>query len=153
PARLALARIRKLHTAFAPSMTVLPARLAGTLEQPFPEPALERERLFALGWLRWLDGDLSGAVALLAEGERRGRAVPADEAAPTWPELPALEPGLLLARLAYWNARVRILLDQPGAVADYESLLRKLGGSPQATTWYVDLLWRAGRVDRAEQVW
>src|SRR5262249_30848138 len=30
---------------------------------------------------------------------------------------------------------------------------RTLGGSPQATAWFVDLLWRAGRVDRAEQVW
>src|SRR6185437_7584186 len=28
-----------------------------------------------------------------------------------------------------------------------------LGGSPRATAWFVDLLWRAGRVDRAEQVW
>src|SRR5260370_42216482 len=31
--------------------------------------------------------------------------------------------------------------------------MRKRGGSPQATAWFVDLLWRAGRVDRAEQVW
>ena len=47
---------------------------------------------------------------------------------------------------------VRVLLGRPDAVAGYESALRRLG-SPQATAWYVDLLWRAGRIDRAEQVW
>jgi hypothetical protein len=152
-ARLALARVRKVQTAFVPSMSVAPERLIQALERPLDEPVLQRERLFALGWLHWLRGELPVAARLLAEGEARARSAPADEQAPAWPELPTLEPGLLLARLAYWNARVRLLLDQPGAIADYEALLRRLGGSPQATAWYVDLLWRGGRVDRAEQVW
>jgi hypothetical protein len=151
--RLALARVRKLHTAFVPIMSAAPERLLQALERPLGDAALERERLLAAGWLHWLLGDLPTAAGLLAAGEQRARAAPADEPVPAWPELPALEPGLLLARLAYWNARVRILLDQSGAVGDYEGLLRRLGGSPQATAWYVDLLWRAGRVDRAEQVW
>jgi hypothetical protein len=152
-ARLALARVRKVHASYAVSMSAAPPRLAKALEQPFREAALERERLFALGWLRWLEGDLPGAAGLLGEGERRAREAPADEPAAVYPDLPALEPGLLFARLAYWNARVRNLLEMPPAVGDYEGLLRRLGGSPQATAWYVDLLWRAGRVDRAEQVW
>ena len=66
---------------------------------------------------------------------------------------PALDAPTLAARAAYWLARVRLMLGRETAVAEYETALRRLGGSPQATAWYVDLLWRAGRVDRAEQVW
>jgi hypothetical protein len=152
-ARLALARVRKLHSGFVPSMSITPGRLAQVLERPFRETTLERERLFALGWLRWLLGDFATAARWLGEGERQAREAPVDEEFPTWPDLPAVDPREQLARVAYWNARVRILLEQPSALGDYEILLRRLGGSPQATAWYVDLLWRAGRVDRAEQVW
>ena len=66
---------------------------------------------------------------------------------------PPLEAGVLLARPAYWHARVRLLQGAADAVTEFEAVLRTLGGSPQATAWFVDLLWRAGRVDRAEQVW
>ena len=38
-------------------------------------------------------------------------------------------------------------------MAEYETILRSLKGSPRGTAWFVDLLWRAGRVDRADQVW
>src|SRR5262249_39150461 len=63
------------------------------------------------------------------------------------------EPAVILATSAYWCARVRFLLGRADALAEFEAVLRTLGGSPQATAWYVDLLWRAGRIDRAEQVW
>src|SRR5207245_2802920 len=85
---------------------------------------------------------------------REAPAAPAKEPpGPSTGALPALAPGVLLARAAYWSARVRILAGRPDAVAEFEAVLRTLGGSPQATAWFVDLLWRAGRVDRAEQVW
>src|SRR5690242_6010300 len=89
-ARLALARVRKLLAGFVASMNAAPARLARALERPFVEPVLERERLFALGWQRWLEGDLPGAAGLFAEGERWAWAAPPDEAGPAYPELPAL---------------------------------------------------------------
>ncbi len=146
-ARLALARIRKLLAGFVAGMRWDAFRLRAALARPLPVPALERERLFALGWLAWLEG---GDAAPLAEAEALCLAAGADTAG--MGELPALEPNLLLARCAYWLARVRLRLGEE-AVAPYEAVLRKLGGSPQATAWFVDLLWRAGRTDRAEQVW
>jgi hypothetical protein len=148
--RVVLGRVRKLLAEHLPGMGC-DHRFREALSTPMKEPALERERLFALGWLRWLDGDLTAAESLLAEVERRCAAAPAEE--PPAADLPALEPGLLLARSAYWCARVRVLLGRPDAIAGYEPLLRRLGGLPRAAAWYVDLLWRAGRVDRAEQVW
>src|SRR5262249_8149314 len=54
---------------------------------------------------------------------------------------------------AYWLARVRLLSGQPQAITAFEQLLRSLQGSPQAICWFVDLLWRAGLRERAEQVW
>jgi hypothetical protein len=45
------------------------------------------------------------------------------------------------------------LLGRADGLFDFENLLRSLGGSPQATAWFVDLLHRAGQVERAEQVW
>ncbi len=93
---------------------------------------------FSLGWLAWLADDLSEAATLLTEAFNR---CPRDSNN-DW-----------LPLTAYWRARVRLLLQQPEALADYEAVLRTLKGSPQGTAWFVDLLWRAGRVDRAEQVW
>jgi hypothetical protein len=145
-----LARVRKLLGEHLPGMGCDHRGFAEVLATPVQEPALERERLFALGWLRWLDGDLIAAESLLAEAERRCVSSDAELCAI---DLPPLEPGLLLARSAYWCARVRVLLGRADAIAAYEPLLRRLGGLPRAAAWYVDLLWRAGRVDRAEQVW
>lgn len=152
-ARLALARVRKLLSAFVAGMSADPVRLSKALAAPFAEAPLERERLFALGWLSWLAGDNAAAGPLLADAERRCREASSGEAPAVSAELPSIETNQLLARCAYWGARVRLLLDQGGAVGDYEAVMRKLGGDPQATAWYVDLLWRSGKVDRAEQVW
>src|SRR5207244_3522835 len=82
---------------------------------------------FALGWLAWLEGDLEAALSWLALG-----------AGP---------------RSAYWLARVRLLAGRSDAVAVYEQALRTFQGSPQATAWFVDLLWRSGAQERAGQVW
>ena len=46
-----------------------------------------------------------------------------------------------------------MLLGRSDAVSEYENVLKETRGAPQAVAWLVDLLWRAGRVDRAEQVW
>ncbi|HEY7314393.1 MAG TPA: hypothetical protein VH643_33905, partial [Gemmataceae bacterium] len=91
-----------------------------------------------LGWLHWLKDEPAAAEPLLAQAMSRGREDNAIEA---------------LAESAYWCARVRLLLGRGEALAEFESVLRTLGGSPRATAWFVDLLGRAGRVDRAEQVW
>jgi hypothetical protein len=153
-----LVRVRKLLANYLPGMSCDRRRWRQALGVPMKEPALERERLFALGWLRWLEGDFSPAESLLAEANTRCVSEPSEEAqsaseetAPS--DLPPLEPGVLLARSAYWCARVRVLLGRADALANYEAAMRRLGGSPQATAWYVDLLCRAGRIDRAEQVW
>jgi hypothetical protein len=57
------------------------------------------------------------------------------------------------AEAAYWMARVRLALKRAGAVTEYEQELRSFGGLPRAACWFVDLLWRSGKPDRAEQVW
>jgi hypothetical protein len=137
-ARQGLARVRKVLTAFVPGMSLDRSRLQAALAGALAQPDVEAERLFALGWLRWLEGETVAAEPLLAEALRQARQVNA---------LP------LVAESAYWLARVRILLNRAEALSDFEAVLRTLGGSPQATAWFVDLLWRAGRVDRAEQVW
>jgi hypothetical protein len=137
-ARLALGRVRKALTDCKPGLIFDPARLRLLLETPLPGPAQEIERLFSLGWLAWLASDPACAVELLTEAFNR---CPRD-GTNDW-----------YAQSAYWRTRVRLLLHQPEALADYETVLRTLKGSPQGTAWFVDLLWRAGRVDRAEQVW
>jgi hypothetical protein len=156
-APLALGRVRKLLTAYAPGLPVDGARLRAALGAALPQPAREAERLFALGWLRWLEGEAVAAELLLAEAGARARQAPATAApqgeADAAAGLPPLGPGVLLARAAYWHARVRLRRGRAEAVAEFEAVLRTLGGSPQATAWFVDLLWRGGRLDRAEQVW
>jgi tetratricopeptide (TPR) repeat protein len=137
-ARAVLARVRKLLDAFTPGMPVDRNRPPDILAAPLSDPILERERLFLFGWLHWLHDDSASAEPLFAEAMRRAREDNATEA---------------LAESAYWYARVRLLLGRGEALAEYESVLRTLGGSPRATVWFVDLLGRAGRVDRAEQVW
>ena len=137
-ARLALDRVRKALTAHAAGVRLDPARMLPVLASA-PAPAgREAERPFALGWLHWLAGNLAAAEPLLIEAVRLAR--PA-EGAP------------LLAEAAYWLGRVRVLLGRIDAVSEYEAVLKETRGAPQAVAWLVDLLWRAGRVDRAEQVW
>jgi hypothetical protein len=111
--------------------------LSAWLDAPFANPRLEPERAFALGWLAWLAGDFPRAE------EHLGRAT----------ELLAPVGSSGDSEWAYWRARVRLLLGRSGVLPSFEDDLRRRGGSPQATCWYVDLLWRAGQAERAEQVW
>ncbi|MGH7169298.1 MAG: hypothetical protein ACRELG_03355, partial [Gemmataceae bacterium] len=137
-ARTVLARLRKLLDAYTPGMAIEHSRLPESLSATLCDAVLERERLFALGWLHWLNDEPAAAEPLLAESLVRAREQNAGEA---------------LAEAAYWSTRVRLLLGCGEAMAEYESVLRSLSGSPRAAAWLVDLLGRAGRLDRAEQVW
>jgi hypothetical protein len=137
-ARVALGRVRRLLDAYTPGMEVERTRLPEMLAAALDDPALERERQFVLGWLYWLNDDPIGAEPLFGEAMRRAHEENALEA---------------LAESAYWSARVRLLRGHGEALAEFEGVLRTLGGSPRATAWFVDLLGRAGRVDRVEQVW
>src|SRR5262245_51543174 len=125
-ARVVLARIRKLLDAYTPGMLVARTRLSDILAAALSDPILECERLFVIGWLHWLNDEPSAAEPLLAEAMRHAREQNATEA---------------LAESAYWCARVRLLLARSEALAEFESVLRTLGGSPRATAWFVDLLW------------
>src|SRR5947209_9848158 len=136
-ARLALTRVRKLLGAYSPGMAFDRSRLQADLAAALAVPEQEAERLFALGWLRWLEGDPVAADPLFAEAGRQAQQLKA----------------ALVADSAYWRARARVLAGRPEAVAEFEGVLRTLGGSPQATAWFVDLLWRSGRLDRADQGW
>ncbi|HKB41859.1 MAG TPA: hypothetical protein VKD72_35865, partial [Gemmataceae bacterium] len=134
--RHAVARVRQALTDAPPDLAFDRELVRAGLSVPVEDAALEGERCFALGWLRWLDGEPRVAEPLLA---RAAELLPAKSAE--------------AVQSAYWLARVRLLSGQPEAVTAFEQLLRFLQGSPQAICWFVDLLWRAGRVERAEQVW
>src|SRR5262245_45245901 len=90
-ARLALARVRKLLTAYLPGMSFDRPRLQSALAGPLAQPEHEAERLFALGWLRWLEGDPPAAEALIAEAVVRARALAPAAPAPD-AVLPVEEP-------------------------------------------------------------
>ncbi|HZV03803.1 MAG TPA: hypothetical protein VE999_01820 [Gemmataceae bacterium] len=137
-ARMVLARIRKLLDAYVPGLPIERGRAPDALTAALNDPGLERERLFVLGWLHWLNDDPTAAEPLLAEALRLAKEQNAGEA---------------LAEAAYWSSRVRLLLGRGEALTEYERVLRSLSGSPRAAAWLVDLLGRAGRIDRAEQVW
>jgi len=137
-ARLVLDRVRKTLTAHADGVRLDPVRLIQILSTARPPAAREAERSFTLGWLHWLRGDFAAAEPALAEAIRLARRQ--EGAAPP-------------AEAAYWLGRVRVLLGRPDAVSEYETVLRETRGEARAVAWLVDLLWRAGRVDRAEQVW
>ncbi len=137
-ARVVLSRIRKLLDAYTPAMTLERARAWGLLTVPFSDPNLERERLFAVGWLHWLNDEPDAATVQWSEVMRHAREQNATEA---------------LAEAAYWRARVRLAEGHGEALGEFENVLKTLGGLPRAAAWFVDLLARAGRVDRAEQVW
>jgi tetratricopeptide (TPR) repeat protein len=137
-ARRVLARVRKALTAFRPGLPFDPDALRSALSVAFAQPEAEAERLFALGWLSWLDGAFVDAEPSLVKAVDLARQANASAQ---------------LAEAAYWLARVRLRLERGDAVSGFETVLRQLGGSPQATAWFVDLLWRSGRVDRADQVW
>jgi hypothetical protein len=143
--RQALLRVRKILENYLPGMSCDVPRLESALAAGVPQPAEEAERLFALGWLRWLAGDFTAAGPLLAQAV-------ADASACGAGTVPA-EPDNLLARALYWRSRVGIVAGRGEALGEFEAALRGLGGSPRATARFVDLLWRAGRTDRAEKVW
>jgi tetratricopeptide (TPR) repeat protein len=137
-ARLALGRVRKALTAWLPGMVFNPVKLLEQLGCSLGSGIPEIERLLSLGWLHWLSEDLGAAETFLQDAFERSR----HANNPDW-----------LAASGYWRARVRLLLGNDDPVGEYDVLLRSLKGSPQATAWFVDLLWRVGRVDRADQVW
>ncbi|MFQ3652257.1 MAG: hypothetical protein SNJ75_18220 [Gemmataceae bacterium] len=132
-----MARVRVLLNEYVPGMAPDRAVLLQRLETPLTEPLAERERQALRGWLLWWLERYSEASEQLAAAVQA--CLETDD-----------KPTLALA--AYWQARVRLRLREE-AIQPYESVLRKLGGSPQATAAFVDLLWRAGRTDRAELVW
>jgi hypothetical protein len=144
----AVTRVRKLLSDCLPGMSADAGRLRQALAVPQADGVAEAERQRALGWLAWLEGDWAAAEALLAGG---GCEPPVDapQQGAHAPRSPLLEP----AWVPYWLTRVRLLQGHSAALAEYEAALKRLGGSPRATAWYVDLLWRGGRCDRAEQVW
>ncbi len=137
-ARLVLERVRKALTAHDDGTRLDPVRLIQILSTTPAPVGREAERSFVLGWLHWLRGDFATAETALAEAIRLARRM--ENAAPP-------------AETAYWLGRVRVLLGRPDAVSEYETVLRETRGEARAVAWLVDLLWRAGRVDRAEQVW
>jgi hypothetical protein len=137
-ALLALCRARRVLSDCPPDVTLSVPELRVALDRPLEHPRLETDRLFILGWLHWLAGEPGKAEPLL------GRALT---------DFDAAEDKDRRAEAAYWLTRVRLLLRQPDAVAEFEQRLRTLAGSAHATCWFADLLWRAGRLERAEQVW
>src|SRR6266851_3067803 len=83
-AERAVARVRKLLTAYLPGMPFDRATLLSALNE---SPIQGTERLFALGWAHWLDGRPERADLALAEAVRLARQENAAE---------------LLAESAYW---------------------------------------------------
>lgn len=137
-ARAVLLRLRKLHEAYAPGMPFERSRPPNFLTTALNELITERENLFMAGWLHWLNDEAAAAEPLLIQAVRCAR------------EQNALE---AVAESAYWCARVQLLMGRREAMTEFESILRTLGGSPRATVWFVDLLGRAGCIERAEQMW
>jgi hypothetical protein len=136
PARLALARVRAALTAFTPGMPFDAARYRAALAVSLT-PESDAERLFCLGWLHWLNGDSAAAEPLFTEAADRARATNNAE---------------LLAEAGYWRARIELHLRRADALPAYETVLRATASLPRATVGFIDLLWRAGRVERAEQI-
>ncbi len=132
----ALTRVRQVLNDAPPGLRLDPTVLLLDLDLPSADPALEGPRLFACGWLHWLHGDPLTAEPLLARSL----------------ELSTSDP-LGRAEIAYWLGRVRLLASHPGAVSQYEQVLRAVPGIPRPTCWFVDLLWRDGQGQRAAQVW
>jgi hypothetical protein len=135
---LALCRVRQALSHYPPGTPVVGPALTAQLAATFDHPRLEADRRFARGWLAWVGGDWEQAESDLLGARERHQAI--------GPEADGTE-------AAYWLARVRLLLRRADALAGFETVMRSRGGSPQLTCWYVDLLWRVGHGDRAEQVW
>jgi hypothetical protein len=135
PARLAISRVRAALTSFTPGVPFDAARYRASLASA-ALPQAEGERLLCLGWLDWLGGEPTAASHFAAAAE--------DARLTNRPEL--------LAESSYWRARVGLLSGEADAVAAYEAVLRTPGMPPRATAWFVDLLWRSGRLERAEQI-
>jgi hypothetical protein len=135
---LALCRVRLLLVNHRQGQVVDGPALAGLLEVPVDWADLAGDQAFAMGWLAWQSGELDraerhliGARELLGDHGRRDLGPEAD----------------------YWLAWMELSRRHPEALASFEVSLRRWGGGPQMTGWYVDLLWRAGQQERAAQVW
>jgi tetratricopeptide (TPR) repeat protein len=136
--RLALSRVEKAHQGYRADLHFDPIRLRNRLNMVVPGAPQETMRVWSLGWLAWLTGEYDKAELILEQATQMAKAAGDLE---------------MLARAGYWLARVQMLREKPDAISSFEALLRVLKGSPQGTVWFVDLLIRAGRMDRAEQVW
>lgn len=136
--RLALSRVDKALFGYRADLHFDAARLRTRLSVQVPGAPQELLRVWSLGWLAWLTGEYDKAELVLEQALHLARAAADIE---------------MMARAGYWLARVQMLREKPDALAGYETLLRALKGSPQGTVWFVDLLIRVGRMDRAEQVW
>jgi tetratricopeptide (TPR) repeat protein len=102
-------------------------------------------RHLALGWLHWLGGDFAQAEAALTRSVEAAQVPDPTEA-------------------GYWSARAKLCslwTSSPAAedkqcpeiVPSFAKTLRARSASPQATLRFIDLLWRGGQPDRAEQIW
>jgi tetratricopeptide (TPR) repeat protein len=107
---LALCGVRLLLTAREPGPRPDLGAIRAALAVPLPQPHLDADRTFALGWLHWLAGEPAAAETLLAEALAAARAAGA---------MP------LLAEAASWLARVRLLLGRPQPGAETEPALQE----------------------------
>ncbi len=135
---LALCRVREVLTHWTADTPFDAVRARAALAESADNARLEADRLFALGWLHWLAGEPEAADGLLTQAVTRFGEVGA---------------AAQRVEAAYWSARVGLHRNRADAVAGFERTLRQGGAPPRATCWFVDLLWRAGQLDRAEQVW
>jgi hypothetical protein len=134
----ALSRVRQVFSNWEPGSPLQVDELRAALEIPLADASREAERFFAQGWLCWLLGEPQNAEVLLEQAVRH------------FEQAGASDEG---SEAAYWLARVRLRLGRPEQIAAFERVLRSRSGSPRITCWFVDLLWRAGQLERAEQVW
>lgn len=131
----ALSRTRNLLIAFKPGLNPDRVRLLDALSVPLADH--EGERLALRGWLLWSLDRHAEAVTTLEEAESQTQQSGENHT---------------ITLAAYWLARVRLCLRRE-AVEPYEQCIRQREDTPQSTAWLVDLLWRAGRLERAEPMW
>lgn len=134
-AEQALQRVRRMFEARSTSDGLNVDQIRASLELPLNQQEQIAERFFLHGWLSWYAGDNEQAAQEFSQALEQSSS---DE---------------LTGESAYWLARMRIRAGNLDAINEFETTLRQLGGSPRITCWFVDLLWRVGNFERAEQIW